>query len=165
VEGDGTGPSETGLLAAGPQTPPPAYYQRKYQFRTPLFCPSFVRFFLYENLYIKRMSNMRPYFQPNGYYHIYNRGFGKKTIFHSDRDFRKFIFYVEETLAIYSMLTPVIYCILPNHFHLLIHNTTQYPDHTISRCMQRIQSSYVNYYQTKYKNTKREKKKGLPLFE
>jgi putative transposase len=111
------------------------------------------------------MSNMRPHFQPHTYYHIYNRGFAKKTLFHDDRDFTRFMRYIEESLLRYPALQPVIYCILPNHFHLLLQNTSSLPDHTISCCLQRIQSAYANFYSTKYRKTPHQKQKWLPLFE
>jgi len=56
---------------------------------------------------------------PGEIYHIYNRSAGKKTIFHSDGDYNRFILKMVE----YKQKFPVdilAYCLMPNHFHLLI---------------------------------------------
>ena len=56
--------------------------------------------------------------QPGCFYHIYNRGINSETIFKEDRNYRYFL----EKYNLY--LTPVVntlaYCLLGNHFHLLI---------------------------------------------
>jgi len=73
--------------------------------------------------------------------------------------------HIEDSLMLYPTLQPVIYCVLPNHFHLLLQNTSLIPDHTISYCLQRIQSAYTNFYSTKYSQTPLQKQKWLPFFE
>lgn len=52
-------------------------------------------------------------------YHIYNRSSGQKTIFHTDRDYARFLTKMRE----YQEQFPVdilAFCIMPNHFHLLL---------------------------------------------
>ncbi|MFA6458399.1 MAG: transposase [Patescibacteria group bacterium] len=56
---------------------------------------------------------------PGEIYHIYNRSAGKKTIFHSDRDYNRFFLKMCE----YRDKFPIdilAYCLMPNHFHFLI---------------------------------------------
>jgi putative transposase len=52
------------------------------------------------------------------YYHIYNRGNNRENIFFEDRNYRYFLQlyakYVEPVADTYC------YCLLPNHFHLLV---------------------------------------------
>lgn len=55
---------------------------------------------------------------PDTFYHIYNRGNNKEKIFYKDSNYifflQKFDSYLSPYLDLYS------YCLLPNHFHLLI---------------------------------------------
>ncbi len=57
-------------------------------------------------------------FERGFYYHIYNRGNNKENIFKEDINYVYFIElikrYLLETIEIYA------FCLLPNHFHLLI---------------------------------------------
>jgi REP element-mobilizing transposase RayT len=51
-------------------------------------------------------------------YHIYNRGVNRETIFHEKRNYAYFInLYVRH---IQPMADTYAFCLLPNHFHLLI---------------------------------------------
>ena len=56
--------------------------------------------------------------EPGGFYHIYNRGVNRENIFREERNFAYF-------LTLYARhITPVAetfaYCLLRNHFHLLV---------------------------------------------
>ena len=52
------------------------------------------------------------------YYHIYNRGNNRETIFRSDKNYRYFLqLYAKH---IFPVADTFAYCLLPNHFHLLI---------------------------------------------
>ncbi len=39
-------------------------------------------------------TNQRKEYKENAYYHIYNRGVGKMTIFHKEQDYRVFLHYL-----------------------------------------------------------------------
>jgi REP element-mobilizing transposase RayT len=57
--------------------------------------------------------------QEGMYYHIYNRGAGKETIF---RDETNFLFAIEK-IKVNSQankLSMIAYCLMPNHYHFLI---------------------------------------------
>ncbi len=101
------------------------------------------------------------------YYHIYNRGNEKRSIFESQRDYHRFI----KTLKYYQLEGPkprfscfpsllvteldpakklveiVAYCFMPNHFHLLI---KQIKDKSITEFMSKFINSYTKYYNIKY---------------
>lgn len=109
------------------------------------------------------------------YYHVYNRSaFGVK-LFEREREAQAFV----RTLIYYTLVKPprrlsfekryrdnitdfdkrlvtiLAYCVMPNHFHLLL---KQEVEGGISKYMQRLTLSFVRYYNTLHKQ------KG-PLFE
>ena len=56
--------------------------------------------------------------QAGSIYHIYNRGVNRETIFHEKRNYAYFIdLYARH---IQPVADTFAYCLLPNHFHLLI---------------------------------------------
>ncbi len=109
-------------------------------------------------------------FSPGEYYHIYNRGTDKRDIFidNDDRDrFVKLLFvsngnkpfvfrdfpigvpYVnfdrgEEVTAVGA------YCLMPNHFHLLLKETSE---GGITKFLGKISTSYSMYFNKKYKRS------------
>jgi len=55
---------------------------------------------------------------PNNYYHLYNRGVNKGLIFFSDRNYQYFL--NKMSFFFQSKADILAYCLMPNHFHLLI---------------------------------------------
>jgi len=55
---------------------------------------------------------------PGNFYHIYNRACGAEKIFVEERNYRFFMDLFEDRLHEYVDL--FCYCLIPNHFHLLI---------------------------------------------
>ncbi len=104
------------------------------------------------------------------YYHIYNRGNSKQKIFIDEGDYLRFtgLLYAcnqkgnlkvnnlnkGQTLYDIEREEPVVdigvYCLMPNHFHLLI---TQSGDDNISNFMQKLSTSYSMYFNKKYNRT------------
>jgi putative transposase len=106
------------------------------------------------------------------YYHIYNRGNSKQKIFHDREDYLRFIslLYVSntnESFNLYDLSRDVnfnvyeverssllvnigAFCLMPNHFHILI---TQIEDNGISKFMQKLSTAYSMYYNQKYERT------------
>ena len=79
-----------------------------------------------------------------GYYHVVNRGIGKQVLYEDDEDYQRFL----DTLKRYSAedgFTVVCYCLMENHFHLLLH-----VQGGLDRIMKRIGCSYAYYYNEKY---------------
>ena len=75
-----------------------------------------------------------------------SRGNNRKRIFPSDADYLRFT----DMLATQKSKLPFYlyaYCLMPNHFHLLIERC----DDSISRIMQRLLTSYSQYHNRKYK--------------
>lgn len=61
------------------------------------------------------------YFIPHQVYHIYNRGNNKQRIFFSDRNYRFLLQKIETQLS--PVCEMLCWCLMPNHFHLLIYAT------------------------------------------
>ncbi len=54
----------------------------------------------------------------SNYYHIFNRGINRQNIFFSDRNYLYFLQLIDRFLSEYISI--LAYCLLPNHFHLII---------------------------------------------
>lgn len=80
-------------------------------------------------------NKVKPYTE-NGYYHLYNRGVDRLPIFLSEQDYAVFISYLQEYLSpevntkrryfcknYYGQIELLAFCLMPNHFHLLIKQT------------------------------------------
>ena len=84
-------------------------------------------------------------FVPGLLYHVFSRGNNKQTIFTNHSDFQRFSqnitrFHKHLDFKLYA------YCLLPNHFHLLIES----PLTPISKIMQTILTSYTMYFNKRY---------------
>lgn len=94
------------------------------------------------------MSNTRKPFFHWVYYHVYNRWYMKRILFHSIKDFYKFETLIREYETLYPMIKVYTYCLLPNHFHFLMKQEWDWL--YISDFMRRLQWWYANYYKVKY---------------
>ncbi|MFA6251751.1 MAG: transposase [Candidatus Paceibacterota bacterium] len=102
------------------------------------------------------------------YYHIYNRGNSKQIIFHNDHDYQYFIklLYLSNSTNNFkiqnitgdklsfdrgqNIISLGAYCLMPNHFHLLI---TSKIENGISKFMQKLTTGYSMYFNKKYKRS------------
>ncbi|MDO8498419.1 MAG: transposase [bacterium] len=115
------------------------------------------------------MSMLNPPFVSGEFYHIYNRGVEKRGIFMGKRDYWRFL----ETLDYYrrepvpmklsdfrrgvikmkkiedqkEMIRIYCFCLMPNHFHLLIQ---QLEDGGVTLFLRKVSDSYTRYFNTKY---------------
>lgn len=64
------------------------------------------------------MGNRRRVVEPNGIFHIVNRGNDKKVIFPEPVDYASFLVLLREARERYEVEL-YAYCLMPNHFHLL----------------------------------------------
>lgn len=98
---------------------------------------------------------------PDSYYHVYARGASKQTIFLDNADFEYFIGLLERYLSpqpvhsktgvpyphFYQHAELLAYCLMGNHFHLLI---WQAKSTTLPKLMRSIMTSYSRYFNLKY---------------
>jgi REP element-mobilizing transposase RayT len=61
---------------------------------------------------------------PDGYYHVYNRAVNENILFYSEYDYHIFIMKFKKYILTYADI--LAYCLLPNHFHLLIKTIDYY---------------------------------------
>jgi putative transposase len=106
---------------------------------------------------------------PDSFYHVYARGLNKQRIFREPADFEKFLklfsryLSLEETKNSVGISFPnysnrlelAAFCLMPNHFHLLIYQRQQ---GVMTQFMRSLLTSYSMYFNKKYK-------RSGPLFE
>lgn len=97
----------------------------------------------------------------NAYYHAYNRGLNKQTIFADSQDYSVFLNLLKRYLSVkpakdkYDRLYDnfskevdlMAFCLMKNHFHLFFY---QKKPKSISALLQRTMTSYVGYFNKKY---------------
>lgn len=95
------------------------------------------------------------------YYHIYARGHGRLPIFKDDEDYRVFLNLMKRYLSVnevndkyhkpYTHLRGKVellcYCLMENHFHLLLY---QIEKGAMSQLMRGVMTSYSVYFNKKY---------------
>ena len=83
---------------------------------------------------------------PGAWYHIMNRGRRRENIFLSRHDNIAFIKVLQETSESWNLQVSA-YCLMPNHYHLLVHT----PDGNISRCMRHVNGVYTQRFNRNHK--------------
>ncbi len=100
-------------------------------------------------------------------YHIYNRGVDKRNICLNTKDYQRFV----DSLSVFNntknlngrrfatllreeggdrLVNVIAYCLMPNHFHLLLEQLT---DNGITKFLQKMTTSYTMYFNKKYSRT------------
>jgi len=80
-----------------------------------------------------------------GVYHVTARGNRRQAIYQDDDDRRRFLRIHDRVVRRYGWRIHA-YCLMTNHFHLLIET----PEANLSRGMQRLNSEYATYYNTRF---------------
>jgi len=110
-------------------------------------------------------------FAPGEYYHLYNRGVDKRTVFTRPAEYERFLAYLfllndtERNRFEYLLASrrpiweakphkPLVgigaYCLMPNHFHLYV---TPLAEDGVSKFMQRVQTAYTMYFNKKHERS------------
>ncbi len=79
------------------------------------------------------------------FYHITSTGNERKDIFNNERDFERFLTYLETAVQRYKAVIHV-YCLMSNHYHLLLET----PMGNLSQIIRHINGAYTTYYNTKW---------------
>ena len=110
----------------------------------------------------------------NGFYHVYNRGVEKRTIFEDEQDYKVFLKYIEEVLSpldkqeantkvilqglslqnvrrpvksYYGKVEMLAYCLMPNHFHFVVRQNDK---ESLEGLMRSLMTRYSMYFNKKY---------------
>lgn len=107
-------------------------------------------------------KNVVKVFVPDAYYHVYNRGWNLGKIFIDEADYA----YFEKLLARHLSSDPAVdssgreyrhfypnlhlnaYCLMGNHFHLLLY---QYDEKAITQFMRSLMNAYTAYFNSRHK--------------
>jgi len=98
------------------------------------------------------------------YYHVYARGHGRQMIFKDDEDYRVFMNLFKRHLSeneikdkygkpyihLRGRVELLCYCLMNNHFHLLLY---QEDIGAMSRLMRGVMTSYSRYFNDKYETS------------
>ena len=99
----------------------------------------------------------------DGIYHVYNRGVEERVVFLDEQDYKVFLYYLKSYLSppeliknlpnlptglkrnipkisLYKEIKLFCYCLMPNHFHLMIKQLT---DRAIVEFMRRLTNAYT----------------------
>ena len=114
-------------------------------------------------------KNSRKTYKENGIYHVYNRGVEQRDIFIDNQDYKAFLYYLKEYLlspddpakvnnhykgrtlvrrSFNNRIELLAYCLMPNHFHLLL---KQIGETDMTEFMKCLGTSYSMYFNDKYK--------------
>lgn len=85
-------------------------------------------------------------FRASEYYHVYTRGNNRQVIFFEQENYVYFLRQLREC-GVTDAADIVAYCLMPNHYHLLLHLKVD----DISRPMQRFGLSYTKSVNIRYK--------------
>jgi len=95
------------------------------------------------------MPTKRPEYLPGHYYHFYNRGAHRISIFREDDNYLFVLRKVKEYCRSLA-LTPIAYCLMPNHYHFLIR---QDGENWAGLLPQRVFNSYSKAYNKRYEHS------------
>lgn len=89
--------------------------------------------------------------QPGKFYHIYNRGNNREDIFIEDRNYGYFLRQYEKYIS--SVADTFAYCLLRNHFHLLVRIKISEANLDPSRQFSHLFNSYAKAINKFYERT------------
>ncbi|MFH1201033.1 MAG: transposase [bacterium] len=111
------------------------------------------------------MALRKQSFIPEEFYHLYNRGTEKRIIFLDEQDYHHFLFLMyicntEKSITLRNIgeffergktiVDIGVFCLMPNHFHILVREKIE---DGISTYMRKLLTGYSMYFNKKYKRT------------
>lgn len=96
------------------------------------------------------------------YYHVFNRGVGRRSIFKDEKDYVVFLSLLKRYLGeepikdkqnreypwFHNEIQLLAFCLMPNHYHLLVY---QQDEHAMTNLLRSLCTSYTRYFNKKYK--------------
>ena len=98
---------------------------------------------------------VKPYIS-HAFYHVYNRGASRQTIFRDEDDYRYFLSLLREWVRSDCekgdvTLQVIAYCLMSNHFHLVLRQLDD--EHAMTRLIHAVCTKYSMYFNRKYKHS------------
>ena len=90
------------------------------------------------------MGNAPRVFDPQGVYHVVNRGNNKEKLFFSDDDYGRFLEYLADVKVRFG-IDVFHYCLMPNHVHLMLR-----PNKDLSAAMHGLFMPFAKWFCKKY---------------
>lgn len=107
-------------------------------------------------------------FTKKGIYHVYNRGNNKQLIFFTPANYQNFLKKIKKEINPFADI--LAYCLMPNHFHLLLlvkEESGQLSPHPLVRKIGTLLSSYtraINIQETRTGSLFQQKTKAIEIF-
>ncbi len=95
------------------------------------------------------MPQKRPEYTPGQYYHFFNRGAHRVSIFREPDNYL-FVLRKVKKYLIKLKLSMIAYCLMPNHYHFL---TRQDGEYAAGLLPQRVFNSYSKAYNKRYEHS------------
>lgn len=92
------------------------------------------------------MPRKRPDHLPGHFYHFYNRGAHQLSIFRESANYLFVLRKVKHYCGMFD-LSPIAYCLMPNHYHFLVRQDGEHPAGLLPR---RVFNSYSKAYNKRY---------------
>lgn len=105
--------------------------------------------------------NIYKRYSPNAFYHVYNRGVNREKIFKDSQDYTMFLFFLkryfgstvdqnsigEDYPNFFGQIELQAFCLMPNHFHLLIF---QRDVEAMKQTLKCVTIAYAMYFNKRY---------------
>ena len=85
-------------------------------------------------------------FARGSYYHIYNRGAGRHSIFYEDKNYLYLLDLLKRAVKRLN-ITVIAYCLMPNHYHWLVRQDGETPAGMLAK---RVFGSYTQAFNHAY---------------
>jgi len=95
------------------------------------------------------MPTKRPEYLPGHFYHFYNRGARRISIFREEDNYLFVLRKMKEYCRSLALI-PIAYCLMPNHYHFLIR---QDGENRAGLLPQRVFNSYSKAYNKRYEHS------------
>jgi len=92
------------------------------------------------------MSKRKIQFERGHYYHIFNRGVSRNRIFYEDKNYVYLLRKVKKLVERYD-ITIIAYCLMPNHYHFLVRQNS---DFLVSVFIQNLFNIYSKAFNKMY---------------
>lgn len=88
------------------------------------------------------MQNYLEPFESGNFFHVYNRANGSERLFFQERNYSYFLNLLHREPA--RLVDVVVYCLIPNHFHLIVKVKDTADAKEVSEAFRKVSISYAH---------------------